>query len=170
MMRYDTRYTICKIRFSIHDTIHDLSWTSFISHLGAFPSSSFQDYSLLFILLHLTKNLEFSKYFILIISSFPDQMMFLFSACLYIFSEQEICSKIVENHVTINEACIQYHESFFIIFFFSSIFLQALQEQYGPEGVGQQGMRLLLATLSKIYDLLLSSYEGTVAWYWEICL
>ncbi|XP_044484588.1 uncharacterized protein LOC123210358 [Mangifera indica] len=40
--------------------------------------------------------------------------------------------------------------------------IKALQEQYGPEGVGQQGMRLLLATLSKIYDLLLSSYEGQI--------
>ncbi|XP_031267769.1 uncharacterized protein LOC116126199 [Pistacia vera] len=40
--------------------------------------------------------------------------------------------------------------------------IKALQEQYGPEGVGQQGMRLLLATLSKIFDSLQTSYEGQI--------
>ncbi|KAJ0035618.1 hypothetical protein Pint_25387 [Pistacia integerrima] len=43
--------------------------------------------------------------------------------------------------------------------------IKALQEQYGPEGVGQQGMRLLLATLSKIFDSLQTSYEGNMAWF-----
>ncbi|XP_044500860.1 uncharacterized protein LOC123221936 [Mangifera indica] len=40
--------------------------------------------------------------------------------------------------------------------------IKALQEQYGPEGVDQQGMRLLLVTLSKIFDSLQTSYEGQI--------
>ncbi|KAH7573059.1 hypothetical protein JRO89_XS03G0059800 [Xanthoceras sorbifolium] len=40
--------------------------------------------------------------------------------------------------------------------------IKALQDQYGPEGVAQQGMELLLATLSKIFDSLQTAYKGRI--------
>ncbi|KAJ4722960.1 Type 1 membrane protein [Melia azedarach] len=40
--------------------------------------------------------------------------------------------------------------------------IKALQEQYGHEGVGRQGMKLLLATLCRIFDSLQTAYEGQI--------
>ena len=46
---------------------------------------------------------------------------------------------------------------YFIYYF---ILNQVLQEQYGPEGIAQHGMEVLLATLSKIYIELQDAYKG----------
>ncbi|KAK2643929.1 hypothetical protein Ddye_019124 [Dipteronia dyeriana] len=40
--------------------------------------------------------------------------------------------------------------------------IEALQDQYGPEGVTQQGMELLLTTLSKLFDSLQTAYKGQI--------
>lgn len=38
----------------------------------------------------------------------------------------------------------------------------ALRDQYGPEGVAQQAMELLLGTLSKMFDSLQTTYKGQI--------
>ncbi|KAK1592520.1 hypothetical protein Q3G72_026282 [Acer saccharum] len=40
--------------------------------------------------------------------------------------------------------------------------IEALQDQYGPEGVAQQGIELLLTTLSKLVDSLQTAYKGQI--------
>ncbi|KAF8402075.1 hypothetical protein HHK36_013027 [Tetracentron sinense] len=40
--------------------------------------------------------------------------------------------------------------------------IKALQEQYGPKGVAQQGMELFLTALSKLYDSLQKAYKGQI--------
>lgn len=40
--------------------------------------------------------------------------------------------------------------------------IKVLQEQYGPEGISQQGLELLLATLSKMYTALQDAYKGQI--------
>jgi len=40
--------------------------------------------------------------------------------------------------------------------------IEALQDQYGPEGVAQQGMELLVTTLSKLFNSLQTAYKGQI--------
>ncbi|XP_077251989.1 uncharacterized protein LOC143891253 [Tasmannia lanceolata] len=40
--------------------------------------------------------------------------------------------------------------------------IQALQEQYGPVGISEQGMELFLTALSKLFDSLQVAYRGLV--------
>ncbi|KAK9287659.1 hypothetical protein L1049_016096 [Liquidambar formosana] len=40
--------------------------------------------------------------------------------------------------------------------------IKALQEQYGSEGVAQQGVELFLTTISKIFDSLQAAYKGQI--------
>lgn len=42
---------------------------------------------------------------------------------------------------------------------------KVLQEQYGPEGIAQQGEELLLATLTKISSSLQHAYKGQLYWF-----
>lgn len=44
------------------------------------------------------------------------------------------------------------------------LLLQALQEEYGSKDVAQQGMELLLTTVSKAVENLQERYEGTLLW------
>lgn len=48
--------------------------------------------------------------------------------------------------------------------------LQVLDEQYGPSGVAQQGVELLLTTLSKMFGSLQVAYKGIyLSWLlWDI--
>ncbi|XP_077250783.1 putative type 1 membrane protein [Tasmannia lanceolata] len=41
--------------------------------------------------------------------------------------------------------------------------IQALQDQYGPVGISEQGMELFLTTLSKLFDSLQVAYRGKIA-------
>ncbi|KAI3911988.1 hypothetical protein MKW98_010932 [Papaver atlanticum] len=42
------------------------------------------------------------------------------------------------------------------------LFNQLLQEQYGPDGVAQQGMELFQMTLEMIFDPLQGAYQGQI--------
>lgn len=57
----------------------------------------------------------------------------------------------------------------FSLFFncFSPLKLQALQEQYGLD-VAQQGMGMLLAMLSKMFDSLQQAYKGNKFWFQNV--
>lgn len=52
----------------------------------------------------------------------------------------------------------QLHDSTFFINLCDM--LQVLDEQYGPSGVAQQGVELLLTTLSKMFGSLQVAYKG----------
>jgi len=43
---------------------------------------------------------------------------------------------------------------------FSPLLVQVLKEEHGTEGFAEQGLLLLLATLSRSYDLLQEAYKG----------
>lgn len=55
-----------------------------------------------------------------------------------------------------------------IIYCFLRFYLtceQALQEQYGSDDVAKNGVDLLLATLSKIFDSLQEAYKGQLSYF-----